>query len=69
MSIKEKITKEIDMLPEPALEQLYHYLQYFRKDKIQRHIKKNSEEEEWVQFAMQEFLKGYAKSDAIYDKL
>lgn len=69
MSIKEKITKEIDKLPDTALEQLYRYLQYFRKDKKRRHIKKNSEEEEWQQFAMQEFLKGYAKSDAIYNKL
>ena len=29
MSVKEKITKEIDKLPDKALEQLYHYLQYF----------------------------------------
>ena len=69
MTVKQTLTREIDKLPEVALEQLYRYLQYFKKNKNRRHIKKISEEEEWQKFTFQEFLKGYAKSDEIYDKL
>jgi hypothetical protein len=69
MTVKQKLTKEINKMPESALEQFYSYLQFFKKSKKRRHIIKFSEDKEWLQYTMQEFLKGYSKGDEIYDKL
>jgi len=69
MSVKEKLTKEINRMPDVAAEQLYRYLQFFKKGRVRKPIKNNSEDEQWQRWSMQEFLNGYAKSDAMYDKL
>lgn len=69
MSTKEKIKKEIDTMPEAEINRIYRYLEYFRKNRKRKTIVKNDEDGEWQKFAMAEFLKGYTKEDAIYDKL
>lgn len=66
--VKQKLVREIDKAPEKTIMQLYRYLQSFKRVKIHQRVVKNSEEE-WQQFATMEFLRGYAKSDEIYDKL
>ena len=68
MTVKQKIIKEIDKMPEPVLEQLYNYLQFFKKNG-RKESKGVSESSAWGKFTAHEFLKGYSQSDEIYDKL
>lgn len=69
MSVKEKIKKEIDDLPNAELKYVHRFLCILHKRRKPFKTEQHTEEEEWQKFAMQEFLKGYAESDAIYDKL
>ena len=70
MTIKEKIKKEIDILPDQFIKQLYSYMQSFKKHEKQKQTKSISgNTDDWRAFTAQEFLKGHSKSDEIYDKL
>ena len=68
MSTKEKIIKEIDNMPEKFLEQVYRFLHTLNSNKDYR---KNDGDESrsWNELVSKQFLEGYAKSDAVYDKL
>jgi hypothetical protein len=69
MTIKQKLSKEINTLPEGALIQLYRYLQDAKKARKRKPVKGVSEDQAWQQLALKEFLNGYDKGDEIYDKL
>ena len=47
MSVKEKIKKEIDFLPETELRRLYSYIQNSRKKRKRKSAVINSENKEW----------------------
>ena len=69
MSTKEKIIKEIDGLPTTELKYIHKFLSLLNKRRRPYKTIKKTENEYWAQLATEQFLKGYAKEDAIYDQL
>ena len=67
MTVKQKILKEIDNMPDKILQQAYSYLHALSK-KIKKQTK-SKKEVYWKQLTAEQFFEGYSDKDTLYDQL
>jgi len=68
MTIKQKIAKEIDTMPDRILKMAYDYIHKLNLRYGKSRARKDKDME-WDKLSAEEFLKGYSDKDAIYDRI